>query len=96
MELSHEDELCRFDAFLKKYALNDKALGQLAAIVLGADTSRLELTLQSAGLYAISLGLSNNFADDHGMLKHGLVMYDALYAWCQYSQSEAHQWPPPM
>ena len=38
---------------------------------------------QSAGLYAISLGLSRNFADDHEMLKLGMVMYDALYAWCQ-------------
>ena len=52
-------------------------------IVRGADTSRLDLTPQSAGLYAISLGLSHRYADDHEMLKHGLVMYDALYAWCQ-------------
>ena len=49
----------------------------------GADTSRLDLTPQSAGLFAISLGLSANFADDHEMLGHGMVMYDALYAWCR-------------
>lgn len=80
VELSHEGDLCSFDAFLKKYALDDRALQQLAVIVRGADTSRLDLTPQSAGLYALSLGLSQNFADDHEMLKHGLVMYDALYA----------------
>jgi hypothetical protein len=34
---------------------------------------------------AISRGLSTNFPDDHQMLKHGMVMYDALYAWCQSS-----------
>jgi hypothetical protein len=34
----------------------------MAVIVRGADTSRLDLTLQSAGLYALSLGLSQNFA----------------------------------
>ncbi|WP_256661014.1 chromate resistance protein ChrB domain-containing protein [Pseudomonas sp. JS3066] len=51
--------MCSFDAFLKKYELNDPALGQLAAIVRGADTSRLDLTLPSSGLYAISLGLSH-------------------------------------
>jgi hypothetical protein len=96
VELSHEGELCSFDAFLKKYALNDKALQQLAVIVRGADTSRLDLTPQSAGLYAISLGLSYNFADDQAMLKHGLAIYDALYAWCQYCQAEAHNWPPSM
>ena len=75
----------------------DPALQQLASIVRGADTSRLDLTPQSAGLYAMSLGLSHNFAsDDHEMLKHGLVMYDALYAWCKACQGEAHKWPPTM
>jgi len=83
VELGHVGELCSFDAFLTKYQLAEPALQRLAAIVRGADTSRLDLTPQSAGLYAISVGLSRNFADDHEMLKHGMVMYDALYAWCQ-------------
>jgi hypothetical protein len=94
VELTHEGELCSFDAFLKKYRLDDPALRRLALIVRGADTSRLDLTPQSAGLYALSLGLSHNFADDHEMLKHGMVMYDALYAWCKHCQSESHNWPP--
>lgn len=96
VEFSHVGELCSFDAFLKKYDLTDPALHQLAAIIRGADTSRLDLTPQSAGLYAISLGLSRTFADDHKMLKHGMVMYDALYAWCQHCQAETHNWPPAM
>ncbi|HVE89428.1 MAG TPA: chromate resistance protein ChrB domain-containing protein [Burkholderiaceae bacterium] len=94
VELTHEGELCSFDAFLKKYQLDEPALQQLALIVRGADTSRLELTPQSAGLYALSLGLSHDFADDHEMLKHGMVMYDALYAWCKHCQDESHNWPP--
>lgn len=94
VELSHVGDLCSFDAFLEKYALDDPALRQLAAIVRGADTARLDLTPQSAGLYALSLGLSRTFADDHEMLRHGLVMYDALYAWCRYCQEESHRWPP--
>ncbi|MCI0733652.1 MAG: chromate resistance protein [Methylococcaceae bacterium] len=93
-ELSHDGEFCSFDAFLKKYGLNDPALQQLAVIVRGADTSRLDLTPQSAGLYALSLGLSQNFTDDHEMLNHGIVMYDALYAWCKHCQAETHTWPP--
>lgn len=88
--LTHVGELCSFDAFLEKYQLRDPALQQLALIVRGADTARLELTPQSAGLYALSLGLSQNFSDDHEMLKHGMVMYDALYAWCLHCQHEAH------
>jgi hypothetical protein len=94
VEFSHVGELCSFDAFLSKYQLNSPALRQLATIVRGADTSRLDLTPQSAGLYAMSLGLSRNFADDHEMLAHGLVMYDALYAWCAHCQDESHRWPP--
>jgi hypothetical protein len=88
-ELGHVGALCSFDAFLSKYKLDDPALAQLAAIVRGADTSRLDLTPQSAGLHAISLGLSQLFADDHEMLRHGLVMYDALYAWCRSGQDES-------
>ena len=93
-ELTHEGELCSFDAFLKKYQLTEPALQHLARIVRGADTSRLDLTPQSAGLYAISLGLSQRYSDDHEMLSHGLILYDALYAWCKECQGETHNWPP--
>ncbi len=96
VELSHVGEACSFDAFLDKYRLADPALALLAKIVRGADTSRLDLTPQSGGLYAISLGLSHVFADDHEMLRHGMVMYDALYAWCRHCQAETHNWPPVM
>jgi hypothetical protein len=94
--MTHVGELCSFDAFLKHHQLSDPALQQLATIVRGADTSRLDLAPQSAGLYALSLGLSQNFPDDHQMLQHGLVMYDALYAWCRSCQAEEHRWPPKM
>lgn len=96
VELTHDGEFCSFDTILKKYKLTDPALLQLAAIVRGADTSRLDLTPQSAGLYAISLGLSQTFTDDHEMLAHGMVMYEALYAWCRSCQGETHHWPPAM
>ena len=92
---SHDGELCSFDAFLKTYRLTgDPALTQLAIIVRGADTARLELAPQAAGLLAVSLGLSRNFKDDHEMLKHGMVMYDALYTWCKEGQDETHTWNP--
>jgi hypothetical protein len=93
VELSHIGDRCSSDAFLSKYGLADPALIQVADIVRGADTSRLELTPQSAGLYAISLGLSRVFQDDHDLLKHGMVMYDALFAWCRHCQDETHNWP---
>jgi hypothetical protein len=94
VELSHVGDRCSFDAFLAKYRLDDPALHQLAVIVRGADTSRLDLTPQSGGLFAISLGLSANFPDDHEMLRHGMIMYDALYSWCRDHRAETHNWPP--
>jgi hypothetical protein len=97
VELTHVGERCSFDAFLAKYALDDDpALQQLATIVRGADTSRLDLAPQAAGLYAISLGLSHLYADDHEMLRQGMVVYDALYAWCRACRDETHNWPPAM
>jgi len=95
VHFSHDGELCSFDAFLKTYRLTgDPALARLALIVRGADTARLEVAPQAAGLLAVSLGLSRNFKDDHEMLKHGMVMYDALYAWCKEGQDETHTWNP--
>jgi hypothetical protein len=94
VELSHVGERCSFDAFLAKYKLTDPALQRLAVIVRGADTARLDLAPQCAGLYAISLGLSATFRDDHELLRQGLVVYDALYAWCAHLQDETHGWPP--
>ena len=91
---SHDGELCSFDAFLKHYGLEDPALQQLATIVRGADTARLDLAPQAAGLLAISIGLSANFQDDHAMLEQGIVVYDALYAWCRDNQHETHNWTP--
>jgi hypothetical protein len=95
VELTHVGEHCSFDTMLKKYALTSQPLQDLAVIVRGADTDRLDLAPQCAGLLAISLGLSRNFSDDHAMLQHGLVMYDALYAWCCHARGERHSWNYP-
>jgi rhodanese-related sulfurtransferase len=94
VHFSHDGELCSFDAFLKHYRLDDPALRKLAVIVRGADTARLDLAPQAAGLAAVSLGLSRNFANDHEMLEHGMVLYDALYTWCKEGQEEIHTWNP--
>ena len=94
VEFSHDGELCSFDAFLSAYRLSDPALDELALIVRGADTGRLELAPQAAGLAALSLGLSRLYADDHEMLAHGMVMYDALYRWCKEGKQEVHTWNP--
>ena len=94
VELSHDGPRCSFDAFLVKYGLTDPVLDRIATIVRGADTARLDLAPECAGLLAISLGLSRLFADDHEQLRHGLVLYDALYVWMKEGQGETHTWNP--
>ena len=94
VEFTHDGELCSFDAFIKRFRLRDPALDALALIVRGADTGRPDLAAHSAGLLAISLGLSLNFKDDHEMLVHGMTMYDALYSWCKRGKAEVHTWNP--
>ena len=94
VELSHDGPLCSFDAILRKYELDDPALQEIAVIVRGADTDRLDLAPQAAGRLAISLGLSRHFADDQEQLEQGVVMYDALYAWAKYVHNERHTWNP--
>lgn len=83
VEFGHHGEFCSFDAFVRVYGIADAALDRLALIVRGADTDRPDLTPQSRGLLAISQGLKINFTDDHEMLARGMVVYDALYAWCR-------------
>ncbi len=95
VHFTHVGADCSFDAFIKHYGLGgDPALARLALIVRGADTAKLELAPQAPGLAAVSLGLSRIFPDDHEMLKHGMVLYDALYAWCKDGQDESHTWNP--
>jgi rhodanese-related sulfurtransferase len=90
VRFSHRGERCSFDAMIDDFALHDAALEALAAIVRGADTARLDLAPQAAGLLAVSLGLSRNFADDAAMLEAAMPVYDALYAWCREARDEPH------
>jgi hypothetical protein len=95
VELTHDGELCTFDAFLKKYKLEESELQYLALIVRGADTDRHDLTQESSGLFAVSLGLSDlHRDDDHAVLRDGFIVYDALYRWLKFCRGEMHLWFP--
>ena len=87
VELGHHGDHCSFDAFLKKFGLDDPALQLLAEIVRGADTDERDLRPESAGLYAVASGfqslMPSRFSDDHAMLAAESVVYDALYEYCK-------------
>jgi hypothetical protein len=82
VELGHHGDRCSFDAFIEKFDLSDVALARLAEIVRAADTGKPEMAPEASGLLAISRGLSVNFTNDHEMLGHAMIVYDALYAAC--------------
>ncbi|MEI8275288.1 MAG: sulfurtransferase/chromate resistance protein [Hyphomicrobiales bacterium] len=95
VEISHEGERCSFDTLLKLFGLeSEPSLARLALIVRGADTARPDLAPEAAGLHAVSLGLSALAGDDdHGLLRQGFVIYDALFAWLRFAADEKHNWP---
>jgi len=90
---SHRGETCTFDTMIAEFELETEPLRRLAAIVRGADTARLELAPEAAGLLAVSLGLSRMHACDLEQLEAGLLLYDALYRWCRDAVEETHNWP---
>ncbi len=90
---SHRGARCTFDTMLDEFALDTKPLRQLADIVRGADTARLDLAPQSAGLLAISLGYSRMYRDDLEQLAAAMTVYDGLYRWCRDATDETHNWP---
>jgi len=89
---SHRGELCTFDTMLAEFALETPALQTVARIVRGADTNRLDLAPEAAGLLAVSLGLSRLYAIDLHQMEQGLVIYDALYRWARDAMDEKHDW----
>lgn len=95
VEISHEGERCSFDTLLRLFGLEgEPTLARLALIVRGADTARPDLAPEAAGLHAVSLGLSAMAGDgDHGLLRTGFLVYDALLAWLRHAAQERHNWP---
>jgi hypothetical protein len=90
---THRGELCTFDVMVEEFGLGTDALRRLATIVRGADTARLDLAPEAAGLLAASLGLSRIYTDDLAQLDAGLDLYDAFYRWCRDATEETHNWP---
>ena len=80
---------------LDEFGLHTAALDRLALIIRGADTARLDLAPEAAGLLAASLGLSRMYRDDLKQLDAGMAVYDAFYRWARDAVEETHNWPGP-
>ncbi len=90
VEFTHYNDQSTFDYIVKKYEINDPAILIIAGIVRGADTDRHDIAKESAGLWAISAGLSYNITDDYKLLETGMILYDALYSWATHLYKQNH------
>jgi len=92
---SHRGEFCTFDVMIEEFGLRSDPLLRLATIVRAADTARLGLAPEAAGLLAASLGLSRMHRDDLAQLGAAMGLYDAMYRWARDATGETHNWPAP-
>ena len=89
---SHRGEFCTFDVMLAEFGLIISAPDRLFAIVRGADTNRLNLAPEAAGLLAAPIGLSRMYSDDLEQLEAGMRPYDAFYRRARDGTDEIHNW----
>jgi hypothetical protein len=72
---------CSFEALVDERLPHDAALRRLGLIVHGADfPEEMDVTPESAGLWAISQGFTEVGADDADVLERASFLYDSLYA----------------
>jgi hypothetical protein len=79
----HSDEQgrCSFEQLIDEQLGHDPALRRLARIVHGADfPAEIDITPESAGLWAISQGFTDVEPDDRRIVERASFLYDSLYA----------------
>ncbi len=89
----HERGRCSFEQLVDEHFPHDPALQRLALIVHGADfPTEIDITPESAGLWAISQGFGDEVAkDDAEIVERASFIYDSLLV---YLRSVSHQRSP--
>jgi hypothetical protein len=87
---SDRGEHTTFDVMLEEFGLDTEPLAHLGRIVRGADTGRLDLAPQSAGLLAACLGYSRMYREDIEQLNAAMAHFDAVYRWARDASDELH------
>jgi len=83
VELGHHGDKCSFDAIVEKYKIKDLAVLELAKIVRAADTDKMEMAPEAAGLEAIMTGFGVVSKDDYETIAKASPVYDAFYTNCK-------------
>jgi hypothetical protein len=78
--LSHRRGRCTFCTILKEYAINDRVMDQICAIVDAADSvNDLLPPPEAPGIDVICRGLVKVLKDDARALEVGAILFEALY-----------------
>jgi hypothetical protein len=81
VEFGHQGEDCTFETLLKRFGLKDSALHIVAQIVHDVDLKDAKFGRDEAkGIDLLIKGLAATIADDHALMKQGLVILEAMYA----------------
>ena len=83
VELGHHGEKCSFDAIIEKYKIIDPAVLEVAKIVRAADTDKMEVAPEAAGLEAVMTGFGIVSKDDYETIAKASPVYDAFYTNCK-------------
>jgi len=83
VELGHHGDKCSFDAIVEKYKIKDPAVLEVAKIVRAADTDKMGMAPEAAGLEAVMTGLGIASKDDYETIAKASPVYDAFYTNCK-------------
>ena len=83
IELTHHGDKCSFDAVIEKYKIKDPAVLELAKVIRAADTNKMEVAPEAAGLEAVMTGFGISSKDDYETIAKASPVYDALYTTCK-------------
>jgi hypothetical protein len=83
VELGHHGDKCSFDAIVEKYKIRDPVVLELAKIVRAADTDKMEMAPEAAGMEAVMAGLGIVSKDDYETIAKASLVYDAFYTNCK-------------
>jgi hypothetical protein len=82
VRLSHHEEDCSFETFLKEYSLEDPGLMEIAEIIHDADLMDEKYGRpESEFLDAIIRGMQLTLPDDRRLIAHTDAIFDGLYAY---------------
>jgi hypothetical protein len=82
-DLRHQGATTGFDAFRLHFAVHDPAVGLMAVVLRGVETSDTRLTQWSPGIASIVAGMRWQTATDQEYLAAATLICDWLYRWCQ-------------